>query len=217
MVREDMPAYTRLQERRHKATIHLLCVAMDGSWDEALDAIVEGADVNYRCEPTFHCGMQVMPGYAPLHAAAWEGDDEIIELLVDEGADVNLQDTDGMTALMFLADIDRTGQSEESVRRELNAARILLRADGVDVNVCSRYGTALDFAMRRGKDDLVRILFDAGATLIAEFIADKSIHRRLATNGPPDGYDTVAKVRSWVTEQHARIEKKYGLKISEDM
>lgn len=182
-----MPAYTRLQRRRDKATITLLCVADVGGWCEALDAIVEGADVNYRCEPTFYCGMQVNSGYSPLHAAAWEGDDEMVELLVDYGADVNLQDTDGMTALMFLADIDRTDRCEASDRRELNAARILLRADGVDVNVCSRYGTALDFAMRRGKDDLVRILFDAGATLIAEFIADKSIHRRLATNGPPYG------------------------------
>jgi ankyrin repeat protein len=48
-------------------------------------------------------------GQIPLAGAAFKGDTEMARLLIENGADVNAQMTDGKTGLMFAAMFNRIG------------------------------------------------------------------------------------------------------------
>ena len=45
-----------------------------------------------------------MLGETPLHGAAWKGHDEIVEVLVARGADVNARSNEGKTPVMLTND-----------------------------------------------------------------------------------------------------------------
>jgi ankyrin repeat protein len=59
------------------------------------DLIVLGANLDWQDEENYN--------YTPLHVAAWFGRVEIVRMLIDAGADVNLQDTDGWAPLHVAA------------------------------------------------------------------------------------------------------------------
>jgi ankyrin repeat protein len=73
----------------------------------------------------------MMDGWTPLPFAAGNGHKEIVELLIAEGADVNVKDNNGWTPL-------------HTATKEIAE---LLIAKGVDVNAKDDFGrTPLDFA-----------------------------------------------------------------------
>ena len=84
----------------------------------------------------------------PLHYAAWEGHKEIAELLIVEGADVNVKDKNSATPLHLAAEYDHKEIAE------------LLIANGADVNAKRSDGsTPLDWAIGRKHSetaDLIR-------------------------------------------------------------
>lgn len=89
--------------------------------------------------------------------AAMYNDVEKAEILIENGADVNLSDFQGQTALMYVA-----------VRgdKATNLAKLLL-AHGASINAQDRNSdTALDFAKGTDQphDDMVNLLKQAGAT-----------------------------------------------------
>ena len=87
-----------------------------------------------------------------LLGAAYRGDDAAVEQLVAAGADVNVQDKRGWTALMSAA---LEGYSE--VVEQLVAAR-------ADPNIRTTSGrTALRLAERKGHSRVVQLLQSAGA------------------------------------------------------
>jgi ankyrin repeat protein len=106
-------------------------------------------------------------GWPALHAvcARFYGKDEtrdyprdlhLLELLLERGADINLQDKDGNTALYTCC-----------INWHVPLAEFLLRA-GADSSVPNRAGdTALHAAVFRGTDDLVRSLLQRGADVNA--------------------------------------------------
>ena len=135
----------------------------------------EGADVNMTLQRT------------PLHAAAENGNLEIVNLLIEGGADVNFQDIHGRTPL-FVAVVER--QTEVARRlTEAGSDATLLTADGssiviaairaenlgiarwalengVDVNAFRPEkvnATALILAARRGNLEIAKLLLDHGA------------------------------------------------------
>ena len=74
-------------------------------------------------------------GRIPLHFAALDGLNEIVELLIAKGADVNAKSDDGWTSLHDAASIGHNEIVE------------LLIAKGADVNAKNNYGnTPLDLA-----------------------------------------------------------------------
>jgi len=74
-------------------------------------------------------------GVAPLHVAAQEGHNQVIELLIDNGADVNSKDGDEGTPLHMAAANGHKGIAE------------LLIVKGADVNAkIVDGGTPLDYA-----------------------------------------------------------------------
>jgi len=124
-----------------------------------------------------------------LQAASYSGHVEIVQQLLEMGADVNLQGGNG-TALQAAS----AEGHEEVVKRLLDAGanvnaesgyfgsalqaasalghnkiiRLLLEA-GADVNSRGgRYGSALQAACARGHDTVVKLLLDAGADINAE-------------------------------------------------
>ena len=79
---------------------------------------------------------------------------EVVELIIEKGAKLNINDTYGETALMCAA---RDGHTE--------IVKLLLD-NGADINIKSRYGrTALIMAVRGGYKEIVKLLLDNKADL----------------------------------------------------
>ena len=91
-------------------------------------------------------------GDASLADAAEIMDREGIRALLEQPADVNTAQVDGMTALHWAARHD-----------DLETAKLFVRA-GADVSAANRYGvTPLTFACTNGNPEMVELLLDAGA------------------------------------------------------
>ena len=87
-----------------------------------------------------------------LGDAAWQGKVEEVKTLLANGADVNLQDDVGRTALMRV-----------SLGRKAEVVKILLD-HGADVNLQDKFGdTALKHASRKGHKRVMELLKAAGA------------------------------------------------------
>ena len=89
-------------------------------------------------------------GRTPLHIAAENGYEDVAILLAENGADVNITDTNGNTPLIFI--IHKTGNLEIT-RRFLEK--------GAAVNTQNRTGeTALMYAAWRGHSNIVQLLLE---------------------------------------------------------
>ena len=91
-------------------------------------------------------------GQTPLHHAAYCGQTEIVQLLLEKKADVNCQDEKGATALRQAAQ-----------QGHLEIVKVLLEKKA-DVNCRSKEGaTALHVAAVNGHLEIVRLLLESGA------------------------------------------------------
>jgi uncharacterized protein len=107
-------------------------------------------------------------GATPLMRAAKNGDSAAIEALLDHGADVNLKQKNGTTALMFASGLGRgvgVFAKDYATEGELLTAVTLLVSRGANVNAVSDAGqTPLHFAAQ-ASDDIVKFLAAHGARL----------------------------------------------------
>lgn len=105
------------------------------------------------------------PMATPLQAAAHQANQELVELLLDRGADVNCpaRGACGCTALQAICEWDPA--TEEEHRRKMKICELLL-SSGAEVNAAPtlRFGmTALQAAARKGDIKLTAILIQNGA------------------------------------------------------
>ena len=127
----------------------------------------------------------------PIHLAAVSGSLEAIDLLLDQGVDIDIQDENGMTPLLFAisrrnwaadhliengADIklrSNNGWSpiHLSIVTRNNELAVKLIEQGAQVNVSLESGaTPLHSAVSFGNTDLVKLLVEHGADIFAENI-----------------------------------------------
>ena len=101
--------------------------------------------------------------FTPLHSAAFNGRLDIAQVLLDHGADANLEAEGGETALHTLSRGEYDSQEQGA-----GIARLLLER-GVDVNARKRSSfTSLHEAAFGGKVEVVRVLLDHGANVKLE-------------------------------------------------
>jgi cytohesin len=105
-------------------------------------------------------------GYTPLHLAIFSiKHKQIVETLVNKGADINAQPASGATPLFFAV-----------IRDQKDDVQFLLEK-GAKVNLPDAYGdTCLDMALRLQYGSIIQILLDKGADVNA---VDQSEHRPL--------------------------------------
>ena len=104
-------------------------------------------------------GVDTKKGFTPLHDAInnnKEGALEIMELLIEKGADVNGKDKDGFTPLHNIAKDEKMKHREEKIK--------LLVKNGADVNVRNKAGgIPLLCAIGSKKINLIKALVENGA------------------------------------------------------
>ncbi|MFA6287194.1 MAG: ankyrin repeat domain-containing protein [Opitutaceae bacterium] len=102
-----------------------------------------------------------------LHcAAANPGQTEILRLLLDRGADIDIQNDTGSTPLMFAAD-----------RGNADRVRLLL-ARGADTDIRSRSGTAAERARKAGHPEIAGLIEAAASERQAQAAAKRQEARR---------------------------------------
>ena len=105
--------------------------------------LAEEANVNSRDDA----------GFRPLHCAVCGGHKEVAGFLLDRGADVKAEDTEGWTPLMLSAD-------------NVEMAAMLI-SGGADVNTKGKITgvSVLHLAVKRGNAELVKLLLSQGANV----------------------------------------------------
>ena len=124
------------EELKAAGSIH--GAVMVGNIDWVIKHLEAGADVNAKNE---------RDGRTLLHYAARNGDKEIAEILIAEGADVNAKNDNGQTSLHFAA-----------IGGYMEIAKLLIN-NGADVNAKDRYGkTPLDWATKNKHPEIADLL-----------------------------------------------------------
>ena len=93
-------------------------------------------------------------GYTVLHAAAFEGQTEVVKYLLGKGADANEADSDGVTALM-----------KASLRGHMDVVKILVENGAYVEAVGSSDVTAVWLAAGEGRYEVLQYLLDKDASV----------------------------------------------------
>ncbi|CAI8024818.1 Ankyrin repeat domain-containing protein 29, partial [Geodia barretti] len=116
--------------------------------------------------------LTVQNGFSPLYVASYNGHSDVVEILLEAGADVHQATTkDGSVPLGIAAQEGHT----ETVQRLLEAGAI--------VNHQNKAGTtALLFAGWKGHSELVKLLLGAGARDIPDKFGETALSLARANN-----------------------------------
>ena len=145
-----------------------------------------GADLNGEVI----CGVES----SPLILASMKGNIEVLRLLLDNGADPNIQNRNGSTALIYALRRDWSRVNDLNDPGRINIIRLLLNR-GADINIRDHIGrTVLMEASSFGKLEIVRLLLERGAdpTITSKSgrtaltIASENTKYRYGSGTPPD-------------------------------
>ncbi|PAA49684.1 hypothetical protein BOX15_Mlig017261g1, partial [Macrostomum lignano] len=123
----------------------LIVAARIGNHSKCSGILVKGTDVNSRGASN----------ETALCAAASGGHSNLLNLLLEYGADVNASDDDGDTPLMYAVMADELGFIKSLVT---------ICADKVDINAKNKSGkTGIEMAFKSGKEKIVKFLSQRNA------------------------------------------------------
>ncbi|KAI9369933.1 ankyrin repeat-containing domain protein [Aspergillus egyptiacus] len=170
----------------------LYLTASTGDRDTAEFAISRGANVNFRSEDPSD-----PYGYSPLHWAA-RGHPEIVQLLLDAGADIDIRENSGMTPLMVavcndqfdcvqallqytpdLSAVDEDGRTALHWLNSTTQVRLVkaLLDRGAPLGFRDNYNdSALDEAVEQGNIDVVKFLLDRRALADSDILHRGPLH-----------------------------------------
>jgi ankyrin repeat protein len=180
--------------------LHMACTLQIIPW-------IEAVLTKKSWRPRYHrrVNKKDKHGLTVLHSAAFGGNEAVVRLLVDRGADVKVKDNDGTTVLclaalkgnkamvQLLVDLgadvkakDNNGRTVlHSVASQGNEAIVRLLVDrGADVNTKGNDGeTVLHWAASEGHEAVVRLLVDRGADVKATDNNGKTVLHQEAFRG----------------------------------
>jgi ankyrin repeat protein len=143
---------SRTPQTRLNNRLLVTCSREHQNLDMLKRLLSEGADPNYRVE---WCN----DGSPTLHQWALYAHVEAVQLLLDHGADINILDNLGRSALEYA-----TGALNWSKTSKAEQVVILIIQAGADVNVKSTLGnTPLMWAARAGNLKITKLLIEKGA------------------------------------------------------
>ena len=109
----------------------------------------------------------IAAGGTAFMRAARSGDVEVMQYLLDHGADPKLSNKDGANALMLAAGLGYTDANRSTEPEALAAVKMCLGL-GFEVNAATDKGeTAMHGAARRGADSIIQYLAEKGANISA--------------------------------------------------
>ena len=138
------------------------------------DLLKKGANPNFQSNTAPVRGFMQLTGswvnfdgQTPLHRAALAGDDTVMRLLLEHGADPKIKTYQGSTVLMAVAGVNWViGETYSRSDDEYLAAAKLCLDSGLDVNAVNEQGfRAIHGAANRGFDRMIQLLADSGALL----------------------------------------------------
>ena len=133
-------------------------------------------------------------GESPLHSASRAGDKDLVKMLLDHGAEINRENSEGETALYLAAENHKTLnpkvallKSKESLEKEgeevaedISLLRLLVD-QGANIDAKDSKGlTPIMIAAVRGHTEVVKFLRDKGANLSECDLKDQNIIHILA-------------------------------------
>lgn len=117
---------------------------------------------------------EISEGETPLMTAVYNGDKESVNILIEEGADINATDAEGYTALSYAV-----------FNQENDIAQLLLEA-GADPNSRDDYSTVLLDALYNENYELAYILYEYGADPTLEDPSGESAYSFLDVDNEED-------------------------------
>lgn len=142
-------ADVNLMDRHGQTALHLAC--QDGD----INSVFAIRDVTHRCHLRIRLDLKNFQGFSALHVATLHGNKQLVETILDMGADINDQDSNsGRTALHHAVEAGKHHVTEYLISR------------GADVNKVTFAGnTPLHTACGRDMDQMVKLLIEHGANV----------------------------------------------------
>lgn len=142
-------ADVNLMDRHGQTALHLACQNGD------INSVFAIRDVTHRCHMQIRLDLKNFQGFSVLHVATLNGNKQLVETILDMGADINDQDSNsGRTALHHAVEAGKNHVVEYLITR------------GADVNKVTFAGnTPLHTASGRDMDQMVKLLIQHGANV----------------------------------------------------
>ncbi|KAH9003818.1 ankyrin repeat-containing domain protein [Lactarius hatsudake] len=175
--------------------------------------VTRRADMNTR-------PMNRNPNWTPLQVAAFTGRLAIARVLLDYGANPDVEDEDGSTLLHLVCERDQLSEGHRSQENDVGIVRLLLKF-GVDANVRTKDKTTpLHLVAQNGGPKIARVLIDHGANVDAKndegetplYLASGSRYH-VAHLLLKRGAEVNARTKNKATPLHSAATDRYGPEI----